>query len=230
MQRITLLVITMDVGKALSLSAIILSLVAIAFASLIFIGYQQKPAQQTTTGSSFMTLLNLLPNTNFTINENDLMYLMNLKPAYAEIFPENNTILFTHDKITIVVVAEPELGEEYEDRFVILGLINPTLVIPTNASVTVIFINGGELEFHSFVVISTPPPYPENMESSEYTKIAFDGAATPNPHHGIQFEKPSGIYHGFVIQFTANKPGVYYYVCHVDGHAHDGMFGKFIVK
>jgi rusticyanin len=226
--KIIMLVVTMDIGKALSISAIILSLIAVIVSSLTLTIYQQKPVQQTT--SSFMTFLNLSSNTNFTINENDLMYLMNFKPIYAEVFPENNTIRFTHDKIVIVVVAEPELGEEYEDRYVIFGLINPTLIVPVNASVTVIFINGGESEFHSFAIISTPPPYPENMESSEYNKIVFDGATTPNPLHGIQFEKPSGIYHGFVIQFTASRTGTYYYVCLVDGHAHDGMFGEFIVK
>ncbi len=220
----------MDIGKTLSLSAIIISLIALAFSSFIFITtttYQQRFTQLTST-PSLTSYLNLPPNTNFTINENDLMYLMSLRPIYAEIFPENNTIRFTHDKISIVVIAEPELGEEYEDRFVILGLINPTLMISVNSSVTIIFINGGEAEFHSFAVISTPPPYPENMDSPEYNKIAFDGASIPNPHHGLQFEKPSGVYHGFILQFTVNKSGTYYYVCHL--HAHDGMFGMIIIK
>lgn len=217
----------MDTGKILSILAIIISILAIS-SSYILIAY---PSQKTTpTEKPLITYLDLPPNASFNITENDLMYLMSLKPIYAKIFKENNTIIFTHDKISIVVTAEPELGDEYEDRFVILGLINPTLIVPANADVKIIFINGADADFHSFAVISTPPPYPDNMGTPEYMNFAFNGASTPDPQRGIQFEKPSGIYHGVVIQFIANKPGTYYYVCHVGDHAHNGMFGQFIVK
>ncbi|MEM3832596.1 MAG: multicopper oxidase domain-containing protein [Thermoprotei archaeon] len=220
----------MNAEKVLSILAILLSITAITTSTYVLSVYPSQKVTTTPIEKPLISYLNIPPNTNFNITENDLMYLMDLKPAYAEIFIENNTIRFTHDKISIVVTAEPELGEEYEDRFVVFGLINPTLIIPVNANVKIIFINGGDSEFHSFSVIKTPPPYPSNLDSPEYMTFAFNGSSIPDPLRGIQFEKPSGIYHGTVIQFTADKPGTYYYVCHVGDHAHNGMFGQFIVK
>jgi len=220
----------MNTEKILSILAVLLSIIAMITSSYVLLTYPLQKIVATPAEKPLISYLNLPSNISFNITENDLMYLMDLKPVYAKIFVENNTIVFTHDKISIVVVAEPELGDEYEDRFVIFGLINPTLVIPINADIKVVFINGADADFHSFAVISTPPPYPDNMDSPEYMTFAFNGSSVPDPHHGIQFEKPSGIYHGIIIQFTANKPGTYYYVCHVGDHAHNGMFGQFIVK
>jgi len=100
----------------------------------------------------------------------------------------------------------------------------PKIQVPNGSNVTIIFIVSGSLP-HSFVIvpIANPNLGPGNQTYPPFPNPAFPGASTPNPTLGLN---PGS---RVVINFIANKPGTYIYLCEVDSHYNAGMWGLFVV-
>lgn len=108
-------------------------------------------------------------------------------------------------------------GPQSSLAFLIGGLENPTIVVPLGANITVHFRNIGSIA-HSWVLVSRGPPY-----ETEPPELAIPRAASPMPHMGTA---PGG---NATFTFITSPAGMYWYVCHISGHAQGGMYGEFII-
>jgi len=90
-----------------------------------------------------------------------------------------------------------------------------TIEVPEGYTVKVNFTNKGMLP-HSALVTT-----PDQLQEATITKLAFDGAETPNPQAGVA---PGG---NVTFQFDAATAGNYVIVCGVPGH---GLAGQWRVN
>lgn len=103
------------------------------------------------------------------------------------------------------------------------GLVNPTVVLPTGAHVTVHLFNADDGTIHGWELTTTPPPY--SFMAMMDAPVAFSGAvAMPVP--GATAQR----WVGRTVQFTASRAGAYYYICPVPSHAQKGMRGTLVVR
>lgn len=122
---------------------------------------------------------------------------------------DKKTLTF-HQKTVRIVVHSGPAKDMLSYR--IEGLKNPTLVVPTNATVKVLFINTDDDMTHNlrFGVQHTGPG---------------PSVGTPNLPH-----KTATAFHAADVTLRVPaKPGTYYYFCTIPGHAPGGMFGTLIV-
>jgi len=93
------------------------------------------------------------------------------------------------------------------------GLKNPTLVVPTGATVKALFINTDDDMAHNLrfgVQHTGPGPSVGTPDLLHKTTAAFHAA-------DVTLRVPA-------------RPGTYYYYCTVPGHAQGGMYGTLIVR
>lgn len=169
-------------------------------------------------------------------------------PPYTHVYPNNDTIVFTSTYITLIVLAmgherainitgyiPPTYAHASHDVFVIYGLINPTLIIPSGAVIHLIFINLDDDMYHNFVVTTVSPPYPYNvmpeiMMEGGMMMGGFNSGRTifymPFIHYANYAE---GYAYEYTSTFTLTTPGIYWYPCTYPGHAEMGMYGEIIV-
>ena len=134
-----------------------------------------------------------------------------------------NTITYHSRHVLLVPLAAPAALHVSGMQWEIDGLINPTVVIPKGAHVTVDLVNADQGYMHGFEITTAEPPF-IRMAMGQGS-IAFARAfVMPIPPETTQ-----GQYHRST-QFAASKAGTYYYICPVPGHAAAGMAGRFIVK
>jgi rusticyanin len=128
-----------------------------------------------------------------------------------------NTITFTSSRVSFTVAAVPPGGPDMTFR--IGGLVNPALVIPAHATVTVEFINADPDQAHGWEVISTGPPFPFHI-----TQPALPGA------FARALGDPTSSGDGAeTVTFTATSGSRYQYVCPMPGHAQMGMHGSLTI-
>ena len=141
-------------------------------------------------------------------------------PAGASVDKIANRITFSGQKANLVVLASPSMPDE---SFYAAGMTNPTLVVPTGATVSIELINADQDMVHGLVVSAT------GADSSWMPMMsvspAFDGAAL-----WFLGESTSAGMHAGTFTFTASAPGTYQYLCPVPGHAQKGMVGTFVVE
>jgi rusticyanin len=142
-------------------------------------------------------------------------------PAGARVNGAARTITFTTASVHLVAVASPAGGPD--ETFRIAGLVNPALIVPAGAQVSIQVINADPDTAHGLVITAsqdTSSPMP--MMTS---RAAFPGSALwflGNP-------TTAGM-HTATLAFTATTPGTYRYLCPVPGHAQQGMTGTFTVS
>ena len=141
-------------------------------------------------------------------------------PAGARIDRAANTITFTTGSVRLAAVASPAGGPD--ETFRIAGLVNPTIIVPAGARVSVQVINADPDTAHGLVITASGgrPSWMPMMTS----RPAFAGSALwflGNP-------TAAGMHAG-TLTFTATTPGTYHYLCPVPGHAQKGMTGAFTV-
>jgi rusticyanin len=139
-------------------------------------------------------------------------------PPAAQVDAEANTITFTSTAVSFTVVAVPPGGPDMTFR--IGGLVNPTLIVPADATVQVEFINADTDEAHGWEVTTTGPPFPFHI-----AKAALPGAFARAL--GDPTKAGDG---GETITFTTGQAAHYQYVCPMPGHAQMGMHGTFTVS
>ena len=129
-----------------------------------------------------------------------------------------NTITFTSSRVSFTVAAVPPGGPDMTFR--IGGLVNPALIIPARATVTVEFINADPDQAHGWEVTSTGPPFPFHIAQPALSG-AFARALGDPTSAGDGAE---------TITFTVGPGGRYQYVCPMPGHAQMGMHGSLTVS
>ncbi len=134
-----------------------------------------------------------------------------------------NTITYhgTHD--LLVPLAAPAALHLPGMQWEIDGLINPTVVVPRGAQVTVDLVNADQGYMHGFEVTNAAPPF------QEMAMMQGSGAFPGSFVMPILPETSQGQYHRST-QFTAATAGTYHYICPVPGHAAHGMAGTFVVS
>jgi rusticyanin len=159
--------------------------------------------------------------------------LMRNTPSYATVVTANNTVIFHSQSINIFALAiMPDRAVNLTgvhppsyssgDVFVIYGLINPTLVIPSGTSVQFTVVNLDDDMYHNLVVSPLGPPYPY---------VTMQGMMTSG--YWMSFLPPAdysqGTAHEYSYTLTLNQPGTYWYLCTYPDHAETGMYGKITV-
>lgn len=136
----------------------------------------------------------------------------------ATVDKSTNTITYTGTNVKIVMLGGPE---EADGKFVIAGLINPTLRIPKEANVTMQLINEDKGMPHGVEITNAQPPYAY--------MLMMQGAAYPDSVINPIPEAARSQYPSAQVTFKAGYAGEFYYICQYPGHAAKGMFGKVII-
>lgn len=141
-------------------------------------------------------------------------------PLGGVIDPKTQSITFRSDQVHLVVLASPSMPHEY---FRIANMVNPTIVVPTGAHVSIELINADTDMAHGLVVVTAgaAASWMPMMTSAP----AFAGAAL----WSLGDATSAGMHAG-TLRFTAGAPGTYQYLCPVPGHAQEGMVGTFVVR
>ncbi|MGP8068787.1 MAG: plastocyanin/azurin family copper-binding protein [Candidatus Bathyarchaeia archaeon] len=154
-------------------------------------------------------------------------------PSYAKVSSDTNTVTLDSQAVSIIALAimPDEAGNltgskppNYStgDVFVVDGLINPTLVIPTGASVQFMVVNLDEDMYHNLVVSAYRPPYPYMAMGA-----MMDGG------YWMPFLPPAdysqGVAHEYSYTLSLNQPGTLWYLCTYPSHAESGMYGEITV-
>ncbi|WP_088189165.1 hypothetical protein [Desulfosporosinus sp. FKA] len=143
---------------------------------------------------------------------------MNSSLTNATVDKNSNTITYTGSAIKIVMLGGPE---EADGKFVIGGLINPTLKIPQGANVTLEIINEDKGMPHGVELTTAAPPY-------AYMPM-MQGATYPGSFIPPVPESANNQYPSAQVSFSASQTGEFYYICQYPGHAAKGMFGKIVI-
>src|SRR5438876_11690834 len=78
--------------------------------------------------------------------------------ATATIDRRTNTITYHTRQVELVALASPDSGPDM--TWNVDGLVNPTVVIPIGAHVTVHFFDADSGTIHGWELTTAPPPYP----------------------------------------------------------------------
>jgi len=174
-------------------------------------------------------------------------------PAYADVFAQNNTIVFHSNNLTLLVFAWPNFEAGYvvnrsiqaydcmapcpslsdpiddnasiSNTFTIYGLMQPTLVIPRDSTVNVTFVNMDPTDHHSFVMSTFPPPYAEYIMQN----MKSGGEMTAMTPLIPPINTTSGTVSEYQYSVTLNLPDNVtnmWYMCMFPMHANQGMWGN----
>lgn len=154
-----------------------------------------------------------------TVTESDVQNDTAAALQNATVDKKANTITYSGKDVKLVIEGGPE---QADGKFVIGGLVNPTLVLPKAVDVTVEFVNEDEGMPHAFEITDAAPPY-------DYMSM-MDGGVYPGSVIATLPKASDDRYAMATMTFQTNDAGTFYYICQYPGHAQNGMFGKLIVQ
>lgn len=137
-------------------------------------------------------------------------------PAGAKVHRTARVITFTTTRVHVVVVASPPGGPDQAYR--IAGLVNPRLVIPAGARVSIEAINADPTMAHGLVITSA-------LDTRSWMPMMTARPAFPGSALWFLGDQTIAGMHAGTLAFTAPTPGTYRYLCPIPGHARDGMTG-----
>jgi rusticyanin len=130
-------------------------------------------------------------------------------------------ITFDGLEANLSVLASPKGGPD--ETFRIAGMVNPTLMVPRGARVTIQIVNADADTAHGLVI--TRPRAASVWMPMMLATPAFSGAAV-----WVLGNPTAAGMHSQTLTFTATSRGTYQYLCPVPGHAQEGMFGTLLIK
>jgi rusticyanin len=142
-------------------------------------------------------------------------------PAGAQVSKPANAITFTTTTVRLAIIASPVGGPD--ETFRAAGLVNPRVIVPVGARVTIELVNADPDTAHGLVITASAAN--AAWMPMITARPSFAGAAEwflGNP-------TSAGIHEG-ILAFTATTSGTYHYLCPVPGHARKGMVGAFTVR
>jgi rusticyanin len=141
-------------------------------------------------------------------------------PAGATIDSAARRITFSGQAVSFTVLASPSMPQE---DFEIAGMVDPTVVVPSGARISIQLINADTDMAHGLVVTAG------GASSSSMPMMtappAFSGAAL-----WFLGDATSAGMHTATLSFAATTAGTYQYICPVPAHAQEGMAGNFVVQ
>ena len=161
----------------------------------------------------------LAGNAPLTVTDTQLQVLGDQVPRGARVDACADRITFSTANVSFAVEAVPPGNPDMTFR--IAGLVDPAVVVPAGAIVTVEFINADSDEAHGWVLTTSQPPFAFSAASAP----ALAGAAA-----GVIGDPTPGGHGARIITFTASTSGAYQCICPMPGHAQMGMHGAFIVR
>jgi rusticyanin len=141
-------------------------------------------------------------------------------PAGAVISRAMGTVTFATRTVRLVALAGPAGGPD--ETFRIAGLVNPKIIVPVGARVSIEVINADPDTSHGLVITAS-----QDRSSSMpmmTARPAFTGSAL-----WFLCDPTAAGMHAGTLAFTAGAPGSYQYLCPVPGHVQKGMTGIFTV-
>ena len=142
-------------------------------------------------------------------------------PAGAVADRATHRLTFTGTDVAFTMLASPSMPQE---DFEVAGMVNPTIVVPHGARVSIQFVNADTDMAHGIVVTANPEAASSPMPMMTAAP-AFSGAALWFLGDATSAGMPIG-----TLAFTATASGTYQYLCPVPGHAQEGMVGSFVVE
>ncbi len=147
-------------------------------------------------------------------------HLSDRTPAAAVVNRAQRRITFHGGRVVLAAVASGPAAPMYS--FEIAGIVNPTIVVPARAHVSIEVANRDTDMAHGLVIAA------EGAASSWMPMMtaapAFPGAAV-----WVLGDATSAGLHATTMHFTVGAPGTYQYLCPVPGHAAEGMVGTLTV-
>lgn len=140
----------------------------------------------------------------------------------ATIDKTNNTITYSGKSVKILALGGAmDNNSGPKEKFVIGGLVNPTLHIQKGTQVTLELINEDTDMPHGIEITDAQPPY--GFMSMMQGGIYPGAFIPPIP------AASKDVYPVSSTTFTANQSGTFNYICEYPGHAAEGMYGEIIV-
>lgn len=155
------------------------------------------------------------------ISAQDATRLADQPPARAVIDRTRRRIVFTSRDVRLAALAGPADGPD--ETFRIAGMVDPTIVVPVAAQVTIQVVNADPDTAHGLVI--TDQGAGTSWMPMMTTGPTFTGAAVWALGDPTTAGLPTA-----TLTFTADRPGTYDYLCAVPGHAEKGMIGTFLVQ
>jgi rusticyanin len=147
--------------------------------------------------------------------------LGNQVSAGASVDRAANRITFAGTSIDFAVVASP--AGVPDETFRIAGLINPTIVVPPGAHVSLQLVNADPDTAHGLVVTTSGA-------RSSWMPMMVNPPAFPGAALWFLGNPTSAGMHTGTLRFTVGAGGTYQYLCPVPGHAQKGMVGTLVVS
>ncbi len=134
---------------------------------------------------------------------------------------QGHTLVYRSAHVTLVALGAP--GSRPGMYWQIDGINGPTVSVPAGATITVDFANGDPGHPHGFELTTAAPLYPR--------MAMMVGPVASNGAFIMPVPAPQGnLWYATTATFTAPRPGTYYIICPVPGHAQQGMWATFIVR
>jgi len=142
-------------------------------------------------------------------------------PTGAQVSKAANAITFTTATVRLTILASPSAGPD--ETFRAAGLVNPHIIVPAGARVSIQLINADSDTAHGLVITAS------DASTSRMPMMTARPAFTGSALWFLGNPIASGMHEG-TLTFTATTPGTYQYLCPVPGHAQKGMTGTFTVR
>lgn len=141
-------------------------------------------------------------------------------PAGATVDRADNRLVFHTTDVRLAVLGSPQTGPDMTFR--ILGMADPTIVVPKGAKITVEFVNADADTAHGWLLTAAQRRF-------SYMPMMADPPAFPGAFAVPLGDPTAAGMPTETITFTAGQSGKYTYLCPVPGHAQQGMHGVFEV-
>ena len=141
-------------------------------------------------------------------------------PAGAAVSQARHQIIFVGTSVQLTVLASPPGGPD--ETFRVAGMVNPGIIVPAGARVTIQVINAAPDTTHGLVITASDA-------TSSWMPMMTARPAFPGSALWFLGNPTSAGMHAGTLTFTASTPGTYHYLCAVPGHAQKGMTGTFTV-
>lgn len=171
-------------------------------------------------GSAMGSMMNGVSRQVGAVKPSSAAHDMNASLQNATVDKANNSVTYAGQSVKIVVLGSPMMTGA-DDRFVIGGLVNPTIHVPKGAQLAVELVNEDTGMPHGFEITQARPPYAymSMMQGGIYPGSFIAPIPAANEDQ----------YPMATTAFTASQSGEYNYICQYPGHAAQGMYGQILV-
>jgi rusticyanin len=168
---------------------------------------------QTTQTAQDTAAFQLVKKTDQKLSADDLKKAQTTI-TQGKVSADKSTLTFDQKDISLVVRTGPE---DDMVSFRIQGIRNPTLVIPSGATLKVLFVNTDDGMTHDFLIGAAKAPFGQHPDTA-------NTVGSDRMQHA-----ENEMFSAQELIISADQDGVFSYFCSVAGHAKKGMWGTLSV-